>query len=190
MRVPTKEDPNRRRKPDNWEEEFQGNDFADFIKPIVDTLDLYHTQGIDPRAIAISFKQLAENHPKAELEIVAMEKRGQGNFLLRAKTAEDTNHSKLNAEYFSTYNQLKALSESQQKLLAEKDNRIQKLENMIMTVLERPNFYAETYQHQGDIMPEAPKYDLRGAQYAGGFAETVQGDQVGGNIHNYAPDQK
>jgi len=107
MRVPTKEDPNRRRKPDNWEEKFQGNDFADFIKPIVDTLDLYHTQGIDPRAIAISFKQLAENHPEAELEIVAMEKRGQGNFLLRAKTAEDTNHSELNAEYFSTYTDLK-----------------------------------------------------------------------------------
>lgn len=26
---------------------------------------------------------------------------------------------------------------------------------------------------------QAPKYDLRGAQFGGGFAETVQGDQVG-----------
>ncbi|MFN6564282.1 MAG: hypothetical protein RMY28_031440 [Nostoc sp. ChiSLP01] len=38
-------------------------------------------------AIAISFKQLAENHPDAELEIVAMEKQGQDKFLLDAKTA-------------------------------------------------------------------------------------------------------
>ncbi|MBD0270050.1 MAG: hypothetical protein ICV77_17370, partial [Cyanobacteria bacterium Co-bin8] len=26
---------------------------------------------------------------------------------------------------------------------------------------------------------QAPRYDLRGAQFAGGFAETVQGDQFG-----------
>ena len=32
---------------------------------------------------------------------------------------------------------------------------------------------------------QGPKYDLRGAQFAGGMAETVQGDQVGGTIHNY-----
>ncbi|MCL1471704.1 hypothetical protein [Argonema antarcticum] len=38
-------------------------------------------------------------------------------------------------------------------------------------------------------MSEAPKYDQRGAQFAGGFAETVQGDQIGGNIHNYSAQQ-
>ena len=32
---------------------------------------------------------------------------------------------------------------------------------------------------------EVPKYDLRGAQFAGGMADTVQGDQVGGTINNY-----
>ncbi|MEO0868349.1 MAG: hypothetical protein AAFY17_07860 [Cyanobacteria bacterium J06642_11] len=36
-------------------------------------------------------------------------------------------------------------------------------------------------------MSETPKYDLRGAQFAGGFAENVQGDQVGGTINNYGP---
>jgi hypothetical protein len=34
-------------------------------------------------------------------------------------------------------------------------------------------------------MSEASKYDMRGAQFAGGFAETVQGDQIGGIINNY-----
>lgn len=34
-------------------------------------------------------------------------------------------------------------------------------------------------QHQG------PKYDFRGAQFAGGFAETVHGDQVGGTVQNF-----
>ena len=32
----------------------------------------------------------------------------------------------------------------------------------------------------------APKYDMRGSQFAGGFAETVEGDQIGGTQHNYA----
>jgi hypothetical protein len=99
MRLPSKDDPNQRRKPDNWEEEFEDGDFADFIKPIVDTLDLYHNQGVDPRAIAISFKQLAENHPEAELRIAAMEAKGQDKFLLRAATTPDSDRSALSAEY-------------------------------------------------------------------------------------------
>ena len=32
---------------------------------------------------------------------------------------------------------------------------------------------------------QAPKYDLRGAHFAGGFAETVQGDQIGGELHTH-----
>ena len=28
---------------------------------------------------------------------------------------------------------------------------------------------------------QGPRYDLRGAQFAGGFAETVEGDQIGGS---------
>jgi hypothetical protein len=82
---------------------FADGEFGDFIKPIFDTLDLYHSQGVDPRAIAISFKQLAENHPDAELEIVAMEKRGEDKFLLRAKTSVTADKSELSAEYFDTY---------------------------------------------------------------------------------------
>ena len=32
---------------------------------------------------------------------------------------------------------------------------------------------------------QVPKYDLRGAQFAGGFAETIQGNQIGGNVQNF-----
>ena len=73
MRLPTKDNPEPLRKPDNREEVFGDGEFGDFIKPIVDTLDLYHNQGVDPRAIAIAFKELEENNPEANLEIVAME---------------------------------------------------------------------------------------------------------------------
>ncbi|MEH2347573.1 MAG: pentapeptide repeat-containing protein [Nostoc sp.] len=151
MRLPTKEDPDPLRKPDNKQEVFADGDFADFIKPIFDTLDLYHNQGVDPRAVAIAFKNLAQNHPEAELEIVAMEKRGDDKILLRAKTNPGSDKSQLSAEYFDDYNQLKALSQSQQLLLVEKDKRIISLENMVDTALKQPKFYTQGDTNMSDI---------------------------------------
>jgi uncharacterized protein YjbI with pentapeptide repeats len=193
MRLPTKENPDPLRKPDNNKEVFADGDFGDFIKPIFDTLDLYHNQGVDPRAIAISFKELAENHPDAELEIVAMEKRGEDKFLLRAKTAVTANKSELSNEYFNTYNQIKGLTESGiQVLLAEKDSQIHRLENMVRTALERTGFFVQTYQNQGDTkMTESyqSKYDQRNANNQ--FVDTAQsGSNVTFNQTNYTSKQK
>jgi len=194
MRLPTKEKPHPPRKPDNHKEVFADGDFGDFIKPIVDTLDLYHNQNVDPRAIAISFKQLAENNPDDELEIVAMEKRGQDKFLLRAKTAPDANKSELSNEYFNTYNQVKELPEREiQLLLAEKDSQIRRLENMVMTALECPSFYAQNYHNQGDTKVSEfyqSKYDQRNANNQ--FVDTAES---GSNVsftqnNNYTPEQK
>jgi uncharacterized protein YjbI with pentapeptide repeats len=176
MRLPTKENPDPFRKPDNYKEVFAPGEFGDFIQPIFDTLDLYHNQGVDPRAIAISFKRLAQNHPDAELEIVAMEKRGQDKFLLRAKTAATVDKSELSAEYFDTYNEIKGLPEREIKLLlAEKDNQIRRLENMVMTALERPSFYSNIQVEEVDTMTNNP----------GGFSI---GGSVGGNVHNVQGD--
>ncbi|MHC5822063.1 MAG: pentapeptide repeat-containing protein, partial [Nostoc sp.] len=147
---------------------------GDFIKPIFDTLDLYHNQGVHPRAIAISFKQLAENHPNAELEIVAMEKRGQDKFLLRAKTAATADKSELSAEYFDTYNEIKALPEREIKLLLEeKDSRIRSLEIFVTQALQRPSFYSNV--EQVGTMTNNP----------GGFSV---GGSVGGNVNNVQGD--
>ncbi|MEJ1930323.1 pentapeptide repeat-containing protein [Nostoc sp. NIES-2111] len=186
MRLSTKENPDPLRKPDNHKEVFADGEFGDFIQPIFDTLDLYHNQGVDPRAIAISFKHLAENHPEAELEIVAMEKRGQDKFLLRAKTAAKADKSQLSAEYFDSYNQLKALPERDIKLLLEeKDTRIRSLENMVMTALQSPKFYAENYNNQGDTKMTGDRNIYMGS---GNYNERIQGDYVQGN--KYATPEK
>ncbi|MBO1055858.1 MAG: pentapeptide repeat-containing protein [Dolichospermum sp. JUN01] len=193
MRFPTNENPNPLRKPDNNQEFFADGDFGDFIKPIFDTLDLYHNQEVDPRVIAIAFKQLAENNPDAELRIVGIEVKGEYKFLLRAKTSDSANKSELSQEYFITYNQIKGLSEREiPLLLAEKDSQIRRLENMVITALERPSFYAQTYQNQGDTkMSESyqSKYDQRNANNQ--FIDTAQpGSHVTFNQKNYTPEQK
>ena len=170
MRLPTKENPNPLRKPDNEAEVFTDGEFGDFIKPIVDTLDLYHNQGVDPRAIAVAFKELAENNPSAELEIVAIEKRGEDKILLRAKTATTANKSELSKEYFINYNQLKALAEKEvQALMSEKDGRIRSLENFVNTALQCPSYYA-----QRDINMSG---DVRNIDTDGGnYNEDIEGD--------------
>ncbi len=172
MRLPTKENPDPLRKPDNNAEVFADGEFGDFIQPIFDTLDLYHNQGVDPRAIAISFKELAENNPDAELEIVAMERRGENKFLLRAKTTQDADKSQLSAEYFEIYNQVQALTQQEvQALIAEKDSRIRSLENFVNTALKSPSFYSNTQIEEVSNMTNNP----------GGFSV---GGSVGGNINN------
>ncbi|MEH2032195.1 MAG: pentapeptide repeat-containing protein [Nostoc sp.] len=221
MRLPTPDNPDPHRKPDNRQEVFADGEFGDFIKPIFDTLDLYHSQGVDPRAIAISFKQLAENHPEADLRIVGMEVRGEDKFLLRAKTAIAADKSQLSAEYFATYNQLKALAEQEVKaLIAEKDSRIADLQNMVVTALQRPSFYSNVEQvgfmtnnpggfsvggsvdgdinnvqgenNQQRVSNKSSSFNLQGAQFAGGLvnADTVNAQQIGGNITNYSTEQK
>lgn len=185
VRLPTKENPDPLRKPDNRQEVFADGDFGDFIQPIVDTLDLYHNQGVDPRAIAIAFKELAENNPDAELEIVAMEKRGEDKFLLRARTATTASKSELSSQYFASYNQLKALPEREIKLIfAEKDNRIHCLENMVVTVLSRPSFYSNV--EKVGIMTNNPggiSQNMSGGQMDGGM-QAIQGDNNQQNMKN------
>ncbi len=175
MRLPTDDDPEPCRKPDNREEVFEDGDFGDFIKPIFDTLDLYHNQGVDPRAIAISWKELTEKNSDARLQFASMEVKGQDNLLLRLKADPKADLSQLNAEYFETYNQIKALAEADsQKLLEEKDNRIQQLENMVNTALNRPALYAETYNHQGDLEMAGEKRDIEINN--GNYNENIKGN--------------
>ena len=179
MRLPTKEDPQPWRKPDNNAEVFADGEFGDFIKPIVDTLDLYHNQGVDPRAIAISFKELAENNPEAELEIVAMERRGKDKFLLRAKTAPETDKSQLSAEYFESYNRLKALAQQEfQPLIAEKDSRIRSLENFVNTALKTPKYYAE-----GDNKMTGDKIEQQGSFGVGVNKGKIEAEKLAGTIN-------
>ena len=73
-------------------------------------------------------------------------------------------------------------------MLAEKDNRIQNLENMVVTALQRPSFYSQTYNNQGDTMSERSDnstYNLNQAKFGGGFAGDG-GTQIGGTFNDYS----
>jgi uncharacterized protein YjbI with pentapeptide repeats len=212
MQLPTKTDPDPYRKPDNRNEIFQEGDFADFIAPIIKTLNLYQTQnvdlrivakqfktldlfhheGIDPTAAVIALKQLIEQHPEAELEVIALEGRGNEKIRLQAKVTGNTNRSALNAEYFAKYQQVKSLPYSDmQSLLTgieEKDERIRGLEKLLENAISQPKFYVETYQNQGEfIMTQQNKgnVNISGVQgnisgiAAAGENQTMTGVAIG-----------
>lgn len=185
MRLPTKSDPDPCRKPDNRNETFKQGDFADFIAPIIKTLDLYQTQHIDPRQVASKFKtldlfhyegidptaaaiaitQLADNYPEAGLEVVSLEGRGQEKIRLQAIVAGNVNRSELYNEYFRTYSEIKSLPyrDLQGVLIGikEKDERIRSLENLLTNAIHQPKFYVETYQNKGDFkMSEISKGNI------------------------------
>ncbi|MEZ2247392.1 pentapeptide repeat-containing protein [Microcoleus sp.] len=133
MRSPTEDDPDPYRKPDNRQEEFAPGEFVDFIAPLIKTLDLYHNQSVDPRAVAVAFKHLVENNPAAELELLAMEKRGKDKFLLKVKTTASASRSRLSQEYFNDYNQLRTLPRNNPRLLiSELDEKFRSLETMFL----------------------------------------------------------
>ncbi|MEM6426621.1 MAG: low-complexity protein, partial [Cyanobacteria bacterium P01_D01_bin.128] len=174
-------------------------DFADFIEPIIKTLNLYQTQnidlrvvaqqfktldlfhheGIDPAAAAIALKQLAEQHPEAGLEIVALEGRGDDKVRVQAKVKGAVDRSALSADYFAAYREMSAMPYSDlQSLLggiAEKDERIRSLENMVKTAIEGNKFYVETVYNLGDTVSEKSEIQINSG---GGSVSGV----VGGNI--------
>ncbi|MEM9163847.1 MAG: pentapeptide repeat-containing protein, partial [Cyanobacteria bacterium P01_F01_bin.4] len=154
MRLPRDDDPNANphRKPDAWDTNFEPGEFIDFITPLIDTLDLYHNQTVDPRVVAVAFNELRENNPDSNLEIISMERRGKrrDKFLLRAEARPQSNLAELHAQYFDRYRELLALPpQTLVAILMEKESQTTLLANMVSTAVNRSGIYAKNYQNQG-----------------------------------------
>ena len=186
MRVPTQENPNPLRKPDNLRQTFAEGEFADFIQPFFDTLDLYHSQDVDPRAISIALKNLSVNHPKENLQFVAIERRGHDGLNLRFTTTPGADKSELSHEYFANYAQIKKeLPVAAQMRLAEQDAEIRTLkgtiEQFIQTGTHRSTVQADTIQViQGElIVTENRGINIKAGGNIGDVSSLVGGDVSG-----------
>lgn len=148
MRLPTPEKRNPLRKPDDERKNFSEGEFADFIQPYFETLDLYHRQDVDPRSISVALKTLIDNHPDAQLEFVAIEWRGRG-LNIRYTTAPDVDKSELNHEYFKNYARIrKELLGSLQLRLTAQNAEISRMEDVI-------NKFIQTGTHPSTIQADS-----------------------------------
>lgn len=166
MRLPTSDNPEAWRKPDNRKEKFKEGDFSDFIAPIIKTLDLYTKQHIDPRrlttfttldlyhrqdvapeAAVVALKQLAEKHPELGMELVVVEGRGKKKVRLQVVVAGPMDRSQLNSEYFELYHQVSALPSLELNSLldkmAEKDEHVSNVVKLIQFATKTNSFYSE-----------------------------------------------
>lgn len=196
MRLPTTDDPDPCRKPDNRQETFKEGDFSDFMAPILKTLalyrqqnvdpreiaqtfktlDLYHHQGIDPTAAAIALKEISNQYPEANLEVIALEGRGGEKIRLQAVVNNEVDRSQLSADYFAAYDEIKKRPYPDLQTLltkiAQKDEQIRSLEQMVKTAIESNKFYVETYYNLGDTMSEKYSINTDGGNVSG----VVQGN--------------
>ena len=213
MHMPTPKDPDPCRKPDNRSEIFKPGDFADFITPIIKTLDLYkrqnvdlrvaaqtyktidlfHHEGIEPSAAAIALKHLAEQHPEAGLEVVALEGRGNQRVRVQARISSRADPSELSQEYFEQYGELKGLSERDTQALLrgleEKDNHIRSLETMVTSAIQQSKFYVETLYNMGDIVTEKKSIKIEAGGNVSGvvvgdMSGTINFGSISGNVTN------
>jgi uncharacterized protein YjbI with pentapeptide repeats len=194
MRLPTDDDPEPWRKPDNRSEFFEEGDFADFVVPIIKTLDLYQQQHVDPRQMAPTFKsldlyhhdginaaaavvalkQLGEENPEAQLSVVALEGRRDTKVRVQATIAGDADGAQLYSQYFEKYHQLLRLPLHEMRvvlgLLIEKDEHIGTLNNLLNTAVQQPKFYIES---QGDFIMSQSKGNVNIADVHGSVSGIV-----------------
>ncbi|MCL1472758.1 pentapeptide repeat-containing protein [Argonema antarcticum] len=181
-------DPNPRRQPANWDQFFKDGNFADFIAPMRQTLNLYHNKPTDPRLIALAFQQLIDEHSDADIELVAIEKKGKNKdkIILKAETAAQADHAALSVSYSDNLGYLQSLPpETIRALLIERESTIRLLSTFIEgkqktsepTITISPNF--STHQNQGDTTMSDKSSNFKFGDVGRDVAGIVGGDNSG-----------
>ncbi|MGB3309160.1 MAG: pentapeptide repeat-containing protein [Nodosilinea sp.] len=140
----------------------------------LETIDLTFTEGFKWQYFFDSLQEVRWQNPDTGIFLQGVEERnGQYVVHLRIetdKTGDD--RAILEAKIETTTKELIEVKRQ----LYEAHGEIRALDRRLDRSLE------EALRMATD---QGPKYNLQGAQFAGGFAETVQGNQIGGVINNY-----
>jgi uncharacterized protein YjbI with pentapeptide repeats len=176
LRLPTDEDPDPWRKPDNRDDSFKPGDFKDFVAPIVRTLGLYRTQNLDlrevgrsmrtldlyhyddinPTAAVVAMHQLAAQNPDTAMELVSLEGKGEEKVHLQAVITGSTSSSRLSRQYQELYQNASALPSNQlQELMnsiAEQSEKLSHMETLLQTAKQtQTNYYIKAGEISGIV---------------------------------------
>jgi hypothetical protein len=121
------------------------------------------------------------------LDVQSIEKKGDGILVVRVAVAPDADKAKIHNQFIQGYEfAAKALEAQYQARLEDKDTLISKQEAQI-------NRLFDIVEQQGSVqkaLAENPRkvsnYNMQNPQFASGIvdANTVDADQIGGNIQN------
>ena len=166
---------------------FKPGEFATLFQQAADTLDLIFKDGIDWQAFFQSFQDLRSQYADQDLSIQGIEKKRGGAFVVRLEVPPEVDKTVIESRAKELYaSEIKALEAQYEERLRLQGQHLEDARQTIeverrdkATLMGVMSTMASTQQ--------GPKYDMRGAQIAGGVADTVQGSQYGGNINNYGP---
>ncbi|GEM_PF-1661342 len=180
----------RERRPSSGE--FKPGEFTKLFEEVLTTVDLIFDQGIHWKAFIITFDKIRTElleEEGAEIAVQAIENKGDGVFVVRVSVPTDANKKKIHSELIQNYElALKAIEQKDAELEA-KDREIIQLNREKYTDMKEIAWRLAKSQHTVNIkaiatsesksMSEASKYDQRGVQFAGGFADTSLADDQG-----------
>jgi uncharacterized protein YjbI with pentapeptide repeats len=162
------------RLPRNLNVTFKPGEFEALIRKTIDTIDLIFVEGIDWLAFSQSFQLLRTQYLDDEIAIQAIERKGNGAFVVRLETSASPERRG-------------AIEDSAKELY---ERSIKQLEVQVMDyakLIESEKIEKSTLIGIVKAMAEnqGSKYDLRGAKFGGGFA-AEGGYQEGGQLNDYS----
>ena len=167
---------------------FQPGEFTALFQQAVDTVDLIFKDGIDWQAFFQSFQDLRSQYDDQDLSIQAIEKKRGGAFVVRVEVPPKCDKAVIESRAKELYaSEVKALEAQYEERLRLQGQHLEDARQTI-EVERRDKASLMTIMSTMASTQQGPKYDMRGAQFGGGFIETNYGTQYGGTINNnYGP---
>lgn len=161
---------------------FKPGELAILFQQVIGTVDLIFMDGIDWQAFFQSFQDLRSQYTDDDLSIQAIERKQGEAFVVRLEVSEGADKSAIESSAKELYKTKLALMEQRYRdVLQAKDGEIVAYREQSANLMKITEMLAAR-----PPMSETPKYDLRGAQFGGGYvAGNVEGNQYGGIINNY-----
>jgi hypothetical protein len=178
---------------------FAKGEFTKLFQKALETFDLIFSNGVNWQAFLTSFQKLQVECGGNELFIQAIENKNDGTFVIRVNVPPDANKAEIEKYLKREYElALKVVENKYRYQLQAKDEQIAiyrqqsaNLNEIVKLMAGRPINNVIEITAKSESMTESRKIDINqsGASIGVGYSETVQTEQLGGTIHNYAPEQ-
>ena len=133
QKLPTERNRDPNRMPPSQQGNFGENDLYIFITSVLDTLDLYHRHNINAGVALAVLKGLTEDYP-VKFELVAIEKRGDSQYVMKLKMFGQASHFQVQREYYDRYEQTLLLYDPKM-LMPDSENIV---ENIVAQIIQKP----------------------------------------------------
>ncbi|ESA36028.1 pentapeptide repeat protein [Leptolyngbya sp. Heron Island J] len=164
---------------------FQPGEFTQRFQKFLETVDLFFVDSVDWKAFLSSFQDLQSEYGDENLAVQGIERKAQSSFEIRLAVPPEADKAEIEKVAYERYEiNLKQIESQYKKQLRLQGAHLDDIQSILKVERDERTRLSKVVEKMAEGQ-ETPKYDLREAQFAGGFAETVQGDQIGGTINNY-----